>query len=118
VSTNLSENEEEQLMMMLKMHRKVFGHSLNDFKGISPSITTHRIFMEDGVQPVADFQRKLKSEMKEVVRKEIIHLLDVCIIYHAKESDWINHVHCVPKKGRFIIVPNKHDEMVSLLEML
>jgi hypothetical protein len=42
VSTNLSEKEEEQLMMVLKMHRKAF------VKGINPSIATHRIFMEDG----------------------------------------------------------------------
>ena len=45
-------------MMVLKMHRKAFGYSLDDLKGIRPSIATHRIFMEDGAQPVADFQRK------------------------------------------------------------
>ena len=99
-------------MMVLKMHRKAFGYSLDDLKGISPSIATHRIFMEDGAQPVADFQRKLKPEMKEVVRKEIIRLLDAGIIYHVKESDWVSPVHCVPKKGGFIAVPNKHNEMV------
>jgi hypothetical protein len=61
---------------------------------------------------VADFQTKLKAEMKEVVRKEIIRLLDEVIIYHIKEIDWASHVHCVPKKGGFIDVPNKHNEMV------
>lgn len=98
--------------MVLKMHRKAFGYSLDDLKGISPSIATHRIFMEDGAQPVADFQRKLKPEMKEVVRKEITCHLDAGIIYHVKESDWVSPVHCVPKKGGFIDVPNKHNEMV------
>jgi hypothetical protein len=84
--------------MILKMHRKAFVYSLDDLKGISRSIATPRIFVEDGAQPVADFQRKLKPEMKEVVRKEIICLLDAGIIYHVKESDWVSLVHCIPKK--------------------
>jgi hypothetical protein len=36
--------------------------------------------------------------MKEVVRKEVILLLDAGIIYLVKESDWVSPVHCVPKK--------------------
>ena len=37
--------------------------------------------MEEGAEPVREYQRKLNPEMKEVVRKEIIHLLDAGIIY-------------------------------------
>jgi hypothetical protein len=50
--------------------------------------------------------------MKEVVRKEIIYLMDACIIYHVKESDWLSIAHCVPKKGGFIVVSKKHNEIV------
>jgi hypothetical protein len=64
VSTNLLEKEEEQLMMVLKMHRKAFGYSLDDLKGINPSIATYRIFMEDGAQSLANFQWELKPEIK------------------------------------------------------
>jgi hypothetical protein len=39
---------------------------MDDLKGISPSITTHRIFMEEGAQPVAEFIRRLKPKMKEL----------------------------------------------------
>ena len=39
--------------------------------------------------------------MKEVVRKEIVRLLDAGIIYPVKESEWVSPVHCVPKKGGF-----------------
>jgi hypothetical protein len=59
--------------------------------------------MENGAQPVAGFQRKLKPEMKEVVRKKIIRLLDAGIINHIKESDWVNHVHCVHKKEDLLL---------------
>jgi hypothetical protein len=48
-----------------------------------------------------------------VVRKEIIRLLDVGIIYHVVESDSISHVPSVPKKrGGFSVVPNEHNELV------
>ena len=106
INTNLSAEEETKLMLILKGHRKAFSYSMTDLKGISPTIATHRIFMEEGANPVADFQRKLKPEMKEVVRKEVIRLLDAGIIYSVKESDWVSPVHCVPKKGGFTVVPN------------
>jgi hypothetical protein len=112
VSANPTDKEEEQLMMVLKMYFKALGYSLADSKGISLSIAIHRIFMEEGAQPFADFQRKLKPDMKEVVRKKSIRLLDAIIIYQFRESDCVSHVHCVPKKGGFIVVPNKHNEMV------
>ena len=95
------------------MHHKDLGYYMADLKGISPSIETHRIFMEEGAQPVEDFQRKLKLGMEEVIRKEIIRLLDACINYHITESDWVSLVHCVPKKGRFISVQNEQNEEVT-----
>jgi hypothetical protein len=54
--------------------------------------------MEEVATPVHEYQRKLNPEMKEVVRKELIRLLDACIIYPAFESKWVSPVHCVPKK--------------------
>ena len=37
--------------------------------------------------------------MKEVVRTEILKLLEAGIIYPIADSRWVSHVHCVPKKG-------------------
>lgn len=112
INANLSDEEKDELMKTLKKHRKAFGYSMDDLKGISPSICTHRIYMEEGATPVREYQRKLNPEMKEVVRKELIHLLDVGIIYPVFESKWVSPVHCVPKKGVFTVVPNKHNELI------
>ena len=86
INAKLSGEEEEELMKVLKEHRKAFGYSMDDLKGISPMITVHRIFMEEGAKPVAEFKRRLKPEMKEVVRKEIVRLLDAGIIYPCKRK--------------------------------
>ena len=53
------------------------------------------------------------SKMKEVVRKEIIRLIEAGIIYPIADSKWVSHVHCVPKKDGITIVPNDADELVA-----
>ncbi|GJW30864.1 reverse transcriptase domain-containing protein [Tanacetum coccineum] len=37
--------------------------------------------------------------MQEVVKKEIVKLLDTGIIYPIADSPWVSPIHCVPKKG-------------------
>ena len=50
--------------------------------------------------------------MKEVVRKEVIRLLDAGIIYPISDSKWVSPVHCIPKKGGITVVPNKYNELI------
>ena len=50
--------------------------------------------------------------MKEVVRKQILKLLEAGIIYPVADSQWVSHVHCVPKKGGITVVPNDKDELI------
>ncbi|GJZ30993.1 hypothetical protein Tco_0576040 [Tanacetum coccineum] len=50
--------------------------------------------------------------MKEVVKKEIIKLLDVGIIYAIEDSPEVSPVHYVPKKGGMIIVTNEKNELI------
>ena len=32
--------------------------------------------------------------------------MEASIIYHVADSQWVSHVHCVPKKGGITVVPN------------
>jgi hypothetical protein len=50
--------------------------------------------------------------MKEVVRNEVLKLLDAGIIYPIADSRWVSPVHCVPKKGGIIVVPNENNELI------
>ena len=50
--------------------------------------------------------------MKEVVREEILKLLEASIIYPVADSQWVSPVHCVPKKGGMTVVPNDKDELI------
>ena len=50
--------------------------------------------------------------MKEVVRDEILKLLEAGIIYPIADSRWVSLVHCVPEKGGITVVPNDKDELI------
>jgi hypothetical protein len=50
--------------------------------------------------------------MCEVVKKEVIKLLDAEIIYPVAHSEWVSSVHCVPKKGGITVVKNEKDELI------
>ncbi|GJR90070.1 hypothetical protein Tco_0214081 [Tanacetum coccineum] len=54
----------------------------------------------------------INPNMKEVIKKEIIKLLDAGIIYPIEDSSWVSHFHCVPKKGGMIVVTNERNELV------
>nr|GEU46672.1 DNA-directed DNA polymerase [Tanacetum cinerariifolium] len=50
--------------------------------------------------------------MQEVIKKQIVKLLDTGIIYLIADSPWVSPIYCVPKKGCIIVVTNENDELV------
>ncbi|KAK1607698.1 hypothetical protein QYE76_031371 [Lolium multiflorum] len=110
ISAKLSYFEEERLLEILKKHRGAIGYTLDDLKGISPSICQHAINMEDDAKPVVE--HRLIPKMKDVVRNEVLKLLEAGIIYPIADSRWVSPVHCVPKKGGITVVPNDNDELI------
>ena len=99
-------------MKVLKKHRAAIEYTLDDLKGISPTLCQHDINMEPDAKPVVDHQRRLNPKMKEVVRMEILKLLEAGIIYPIADSRWVIPVHCVPKKGGITVVPNGKNELI------
>ncbi|XP_051140022.1 uncharacterized protein LOC127257630 [Andrographis paniculata] len=56
------------------------------------------ITLEEDSKPVRQAQRKLNLIMAEVVKKDVLKLLDVGIIYPISDSKWVSRVEVVPKK--------------------
>ena len=54
----------------------------------------------------------MNPKMKEVVRTEILKLLEAGIIYPLADSRRVSPVHCVPKKGGITVVPNDKNELI------
>jgi hypothetical protein len=50
--------------------------------------------------------------MKEVVKKEVLKLLDVGIIYPISDSQWVSPVQVVSKKSGITVVKNEDEELI------
>ena len=67
INANLSGYEEERLLETLHKHCGALGYTLDDLKGISPTICQHTINLEPDAKPVVDHQRWLNPKIKDVV---------------------------------------------------
>ena len=112
IASDLSSTQEEKLLQILREHKEAIGWSIADIKGISPSVVMHKIHLEDNAKTSREAQRHLNPAMKEVVRAEVLKLLDVGVIYPISDSQWVSHVQVVPKKSGITVVKNDDNELV------
>ena len=100
------------MIRVIKDHKEAIGWTVADIKGISPSICMHRILIEEGLKPSREAQRRLNLLMMEVVKKEVLKLLDAGMIYPISNSNWVSLVHLVPKKAGITVVENQDGELM------
>ncbi|XP_070666661.1 uncharacterized protein [Malus domestica] len=112
ISSSLTAQEEDKLIRVLKEHKSAIGWTLADIKGISPTTCMHHILLEEGAKPSREAQRRLNPPMLEVVKKEVIKLLDCGVIYPISDSRWVSPVQVVPKKSGITVVKNEEQELV------
>ena len=118
ISSFINLDQETKLLEILKAHQTAIGWTIKDIKGISPLICTHRIHSEEDIKPSRQPQRRLNPVMKEVVKKEVLKLLDVGVIYPIADSKSVSPTQVVTKKSRVIMVANEHNELILLLGSL
>ena len=112
ISSSLELDQENKLLEILKTHRTALGWTIVDINGISPLICTHRIHLEEDVKPSRQPQTRLNPTMKEVVKKEVLKLLDVGVIYPIADSKWVSPTQVVPKKSGVTVVANENNELI------
>jgi len=94
------------------MHKNALGWTIADIKGISPLICTHMIYLEESAKPFREMQRRLNPNRKEVVKNEVIKLLDNGIIYPISDSKWVSPTQVVPKKSGVTVITNEKNELI------
>ena len=113
ISASLCPLEEEKLIEVLRKHKSALAWSIADIKGISLGVCMHKILMEEFYKPLIEHQRRLNPTMKEVVRAEVLKLLNAGIIYAVLDSSWVSPVQVVPKKGGMIVVKNEKNKLLQ-----
>jgi len=97
IASDLHVAQEEKLLDVLREHKEAIGWTIEDIKGISPSVVMHEIHLEEDTKPSREPQRRLNPTMQNAVRGEVIKLLDAGIIYPISDSKWVSPIHVVPK---------------------
>ncbi|RVW83480.1 Retrovirus-related Pol polyprotein from transposon 17.6 [Vitis vinifera] len=86
ISSSLTNHQENCLMEVLRRCKKAIGWQIADLKGISPL---------------------------EVVRAEVLKLLQAGIIYPISDSPWVSPTQVVPKKSGITVVQNEKGEEIT-----
>nr|GEX97341.1 reverse transcriptase domain-containing protein [Tanacetum cinerariifolium] len=86
IAKDLSVEEKIALITVLKSHKRAIAWKLSDIK-VNPKI-------------------------HDVIKQEVLKLLDAGLIYLISDSPWVSAVHCVPKKGGFTVVENEDNELI------
>ncbi|RVW30823.1 Retrovirus-related Pol polyprotein from transposon 297 [Vitis vinifera] len=89
ISSSLTVSQEDNLLRILRKHKKAIGWQISDLKGISPLICTHHIYMEEGAKPTPG------------------------IIYPISDSTWVSPTQVVPKKSGITVVKGENGDEVS-----
>lgn len=113
VNAYLNSDETNELLDVLRKYPTTLGYSISDLKGITQYVCMHRIMLEEDSKPSRDHQIRINPIMSDVVKKEVLKLLDVAIIYQISYGKWVSLVCVIPKKGGVTVVQNEKGESVA-----
>nr|GEY49821.1 hypothetical protein [Tanacetum cinerariifolium] len=97
IAKDLKDEEKAALIKVLKSHKQAIAWQLFDIKGINPEFYTHKILMEDDFKLAVQHQRRVDPKIHDVIKKEVLKLLDVRLIYPISDSPWVKEK---PRKGQ------------------
>ena len=69
ISSQLNEEQEKRLLDVLRWNEQAIGWTLEDLRGLDPSLCTHRILLEDESGQVREAQRRLNPKVWEAVKE-------------------------------------------------
>nr|GEV65815.1 DNA-directed DNA polymerase [Tanacetum cinerariifolium] len=112
ISKDLKVNEKEALLKVLNSHKRAIAWKITDIKGIDLRFCIHKILMWEDYKPAMQSKRWVYLKIHEVIKKEVIKLLDAGMIYPISDSPWVSPIHCVPKKCEITVVENENNELI------
>ncbi|GKA62312.1 reverse transcriptase domain-containing protein [Tanacetum coccineum] len=86
IAKDLKGDKKDHLLKVLKSHKRAIAWKISDIKGIDPRFYTHKILMGDDFKLAVQHQRRVNSKIHEVIKKEVVKLLDARLIYPIFDS--------------------------------
>nr|GEW75947.1 DNA-directed DNA polymerase [Tanacetum cinerariifolium] len=88
IEKDLSVEEKTALITVLKSHKQAISWKKFDIKGIDPEFCTHKILMEEDFELAVQHQRRVYLKIHDVIKQEVIKLLEARLIYPISDSPW------------------------------
>nr|GEX86578.1 hypothetical protein [Tanacetum cinerariifolium] len=85
---DLSKEEKTAFITVLKSHKRAIAWKLFDIKGINIKFCTHKILIEEDFEPAVQHQRRVNPKIHDVMKNEVLKLLDAGLIYPISDSPW------------------------------
>ena len=98
ISSLLSNEEREQLRLMLLNNMNVFTWSHSDMVGINPTVASHELNIIPMARPIRQKVRRFHSDRHQIIKMEVDNLLRAGFIREVKYPEWLTNVVVVPKK--------------------
>ena len=94
IATDLTSEEEHELIKLLKEYRDVFVWSFKDLKGVDPAVCEHTIPMREDAKPSKqrpyshneNFAAKIKEEIDKLKEAGFIYEIDTQNGFHQSWS--------------------------------
>ena len=103
VSSLLSNEEREQLQLILLNNIDVFAWSHSDMVGINPTVASHKLNIIPMAKPVSQKVRCFHLDRHQITRTEVDSLLRAGFIRQVKYPEWLANVVVVPKKEEYVV---------------
>ena len=91
--------EKDSIVHLCHEFKEVFAWTYRDMPGLDPSIATHKIPIKPNISPVKQKLRRMRLDIQDKVKQEIIKLLEAGFIRVANYPEWVANIVPVPKKG-------------------
>nr|GEX97397.1 hypothetical protein [Tanacetum cinerariifolium] len=108
ISINLTVDEKEALINVLKSHKRAITWKIFDIKGIDPRFCTHKILMKDDYKPAIQSQIRVNPKIHDVIKKEVIKLLDAALY------PWLKVAICEERENEFVCLTGFEREGIVL----
>ena len=71
INANLLQDQQNQLVNLLKAQSGAFSWIYTDMKGIHPDTCIHHIYRQENIRPVRQPQRRMNPTLKDIVKDEL-----------------------------------------------
>jgi hypothetical protein len=88
------------LVKFLYEIRNIFAWKPVDMPGVPRKLIEHELHLDPKAKPVKQRLRRFTQEKKNVIKREVVRLLDVNFINEVYHPDWLANPVPVPKKNK------------------